>query len=816
MLMAQSVTTLPAIVTSSSGEITVTYHADGGNRGLMGLNSSAQVYAHTGVITSKSTSFSDWKYATTWGDNSPEYRLTYAGPDTWTLTIPSIASFYGITDPEETVRALMFVFRTADFSREGKTAAGADICVTVFPDNFPSSPTIASPAAKPQMGATANPDGSVTFCLGAPDKTNAVIVGSWDNFAISPAGVMSRTVSEGNDYFQVTVPGLADGKDYTYFYIVDGSTRCGDPYARLVLDPWNDKFISPTVFPDIPSYPTAAVNGVPVAVYNSSHDNYDWKIAGFKGVPQSDLIIYELLLRDFTGTEGNAYADGTVKGAIEKLDYLKDLGVNAIELLPIMEFNGNNSWGYNTNFYFAPDKAYGTPDDYRALIDGAHERGMAVILDIVFNQSDALHPWYDLYTQRNNPFYNGSAPHAYSVLNDWNQEFPMVQQQWHDALAYWLTAYNVDGFRFDLVKGLGANDSYGTTFDPSTATWSTPSDEGTNRYNATRVARMKELHAAVRSIKPDAYFINENLAYAIEENEMAEDGEANWANINYNACQYAMGWNDGSELNRFYAPSDERLWGSTVSYAESHDEERVAYKMKTYGATGVKGNLNRQMLRLGSLAAQMLLTPGAHMIWQFEELGNDQTTKNADGSNDTSPKRVNWNMLRSAPRLGLHDTYAALCAIRSDYAPMFREDVKTAVSLSSPSARYISLAKGSAELYVVVNPSVATSVTIPSPINPETGAVVNLSEPRFRLLASGYDTTPIASADGVTLEGSSFAVYGANLESGLSSPLATESDEVSAMTLYTLTGIRIATADHLEPGVYIVKEGGETRKVVIK
>lgn len=100
-----------------------------------------------------------------------------------------------------------------------------------------------------------------------------------------------------------------------------------------------------------------------------------------------------MLFRDFTGTEGEANGNGTVRKAIEKIPYLKGLGINAVELMPIMEFNGNNSWGYNTNFYFAPDKAYGTHEDYKEFIDKCHEEGIAVILDIVFNQSDGLHPW---------------------------------------------------------------------------------------------------------------------------------------------------------------------------------------------------------------------------------------------------------------------------------------------------------------------------------------------------------------------------------------------------------------------------------------
>ncbi len=831
MLRAQSVTTSPAIVTSGSGEITVTFHADGGNRALMGLPSTAQVYAHTGVITNKSVGPTDWKYAPSWGDNSAKYRLTYAGTDTWTLTIPSLTSYYGITDPSERVEAMMFVFRTADNSREGKTATGADIRVTVFPDGYPASPVRAYPSGEPRMGAVANSDGSVTFCLGAPGKTNAAIVGSWDRYAITPSGVMNRTVSGGHEYFWITVPGLADGKDYTYYYIVDGASLCADPYAHLVLDPWNDQYIPKSVFPDLPAYPSEVITGIPVGVYNSSRDEYDWKVPHFKGVPQSDLIIYELLLRDFTGTEGRADANGTVRSAMDKLDYLKELGVNAIELLPIMEFSGNNSWGYNPNFYMAPDKIYGTPDDYRAFIDGAHQRGMAVILDIVFNQSDGLHPWYDLYTQRNSPFYNGSAPHAYSVLNDWNQDFDMVQQQWHDALAYWLTAYNVDGFRFDLVKGLGDNSSYGSTYDAATNTWSVPSDAGTNRYNATRVARMKSLHDAMRTVNPDAYFINENLAGAEEENQMAEDGETNWANINYNACQFAMGYDTDASLNRFYAPLDQRTWGSTVSYAESHDEERVAYKMKTYGATGIVGNLNRQMLRLGSVAAQMLLTPGAHMIWQFEELGNDQSTKNGDGSNDTSPKRVNWNMLKSAPRLGLHDTYATLCGIRGDYPGLFAKDAATSVSLASTTARTIALAKGDAELYLLVNPSVQNTAVIPAPANPLTGQSVDLSDPRFRLLAAGYGTVPVPSAAGVSIEGSSFAVYGANLESAIDDVVAPSvtAPEVSvidgriavltpytSISVYTPAGVSVSADQALAPGLYLVTVDGTTVKVIVR
>lgn len=832
-LHAQAVSTDPVTVTQSTGNIVITFHADGGNRGLMGSKSSEAIYAHTGVITSESTSPTDWKYATTWKDNSAKYKLTYAGQETWTLKIPDIHSFYGITDPDETVEQLCFVFRNATASREGKTATGGDIMVRVFPSGFPSSKPGTFPGGTPRMGQTVNADGSVTFCLAAPGKTNVLMMNSLNDFAVDASNLMSyQDGADGFRYFFTTVKGIRPGENFTYYYIVDGCTQVGDPYAHLIIDDRDDKYIPADVYPDIPAYPTHSVSAVPVAVYNSDLDRYSWKVRDFSRPAQSDLIIYELLIRDFTGTEGAAKGNGTVKGVISKLDYLKQLGVNAIELLPVMEFNGNNSWGYNTNFYMAPDKAYGTPDDYKALIDGAHERGMAVILDIVFNQSDGQHPWYGMYTRKSSPFYNGSAPHAYSVLNDWNQDCPLVQQQWYDALDYWMNTYKVDGFRFDLVKGLGDNSSYGTKYDPATNTYATPSDANTNRYNATRVARMKALHDHMKLTQPDAIFINEDLAGAQEENEMAADGETNWANINTQSCEYAMGYSSNASLNRFYAPLDQRTWGSTVSYAESHDEERVAYKVSKYGASGIKGNIPATMLRLGSLAAQMIITPGSHMIWQFEEFGADQTTKNTDNSNNTDPKKVVWSYLDNADRKGLHDTYAELINIRRANPDLFTQSTSTAVSLSAWNGRTVALSKGDKELYLLVNPATSGSTVVSAPKNPATNQAVNLTSPKYTLLAKSYGTSPTATASGARIQGGAFALYGSNISAGVDdvttdmnseTPVLRVTDGVvecltpySTITVTSVSGVTYPPTQTLPSGVYIVSVDGHASKIIVR
>ena len=615
------------------------------------------------------------------------------------------------------------------------------------------------PGGVPKMGPVANADGSVTFCLGAIDKKNVLLVGSWNDYAYSNSQMMNYQDTENGRYFWTTVTGLEPNSMYAYFFIIDGGEyMVGDPYARLVLDPYNDKSLDTDVFTlQLPEYPTDAVNGqnVPVAIYQGTINDYDWKVEKFKGPDHFNLMIYELLFRDFTGTEGEAKGNGTVQMAIEKIPYLKTLGVNAIELLPIMEFNGNNSWGYNPNFYFAVDKAYGTPDDYKEFIDICHQNGMAVILDMVFNQSDGLHPWFQMYEPGKNPYYNQDAPHAYSVLNDWNQGTPMVQQQWADVIRYWMTEYKFDGFRFDLVKGLGLNESYPNN-----------SDNATNQYNASRVKEMLYLQSVVQEVNPDAYFINENLAFAPEENEMADTSleiygnmQMNWANVNFAGQQFAKGQATNSDMNRFYAPLDSRTLGSTVSYLESHDEQRLAYAQNQEGQTGVRGNEEVSMLRLGAAAAQMIMAPGAHMIWQFSELGNSQNTKNNNGGNNTDPKIVNWELLNDPYHKGLYDTYCELIAIRNKNPEMFAKDVEFTSNCGISNwqrGRSLIAKKGDQEILTLINPNVSDDIIMAV-------TFANKDNAAYKVLSKSYGTPDpsINTATGrVSVPANSYVVIG--------------------------------------------------------
>ena len=637
------------------------------------------------------------------------------------------------------------------------------------------------PGGVPKMGAVANSDGSVTFCLAAPQKQSVIMVGSWNDYEVSNDYLMNYQDYGGFRYFWITLPDIDPTKQYIYYYLVDSQYRVGDPYAKLILDPSNDKYISSSVFPNLPAYPSGKIPGsnVSLAVYQGNINDYDWTDDNFKPADKQNLIVYELLLRDFTGTEGRASGNGTVKKALEKLPYLKYLGVNVIELLPINEFNGNNSWGYNPNFYFAPDKAYGTPDDYKEFINACHENGIAVVLDMVFNQSDWQHPWYRMYEVAENPFYNATAPHAYSVLNDWNQGYGLVRQQWKDVVKYWMSEYHVDGFRFDLVKGLGNNDSYANN-----------GDGATNAYNSSRVQNMRDIQLAMLDVNPDAIFINENLAGAQEENEMAAYGQLNWANVNYQGCEYAMGYKSNASLNRMLATNDSRTWGSTVSYLESHDEQRLAYQQDTFGDEIIKGNLALSMRRLGSAACQMIMAPGAHMIWMFSELGNNENTKDSSGGNNTSPKKVLWSYYDVPERRALYDNYAELISLRNENPELFAQNAGYSLNFSGWTlGRYFHSSVNGKEIHVLINPLLTGDLTMKVSFNSTDQSV-------YSIASKSYQTEPVfsVSAGTVTIPANSYVVIINDKVVNAVDDILDDSvsAEVVAEEWFDLTGARVA------------------------
>ncbi len=489
---------------------------------------------------------------------------------------------------------------------------------------------------------------TTTLIMYAPGKNNVFVIGDFNNWTQLNAYQMKR---DGN-YWWITINGLTPGKLYGFQYLVDGTLKVSDPYTELVLDPWNDKWINQynNIFPDLKPYPTGKTDGL-VATLQTQKTPYSWEITNFSMPSRENMVIYEMLLRDFT-------PEKSLDAAILKLDYLKNLGITAVELMPVTEFDGNNSWGYNPNHYFAPDKAYGTPDTYKKFIDECHKRGMAVILDMVFNQASGLCPFAALYWDAinnrpaaNNPWMNPIAPHPYSVMNDFNHSFSGTKEYFKRVLQYWITEYKVDGYRMDLTKGFTQ----------------TPSTEATaSNYDQSRINNLTDYYNAAKSVKSDVMFIMEHFCNNDEETVLANQGMFLWRNTNNSYSQSAMGYQSSSDFSGMVTTP--RQW---VGYAESHDEERNFYKAKTYGAGTIMTDSVVRINRVPLNIAFTTLLPGPKMIYEFGELGYDYSINSNGGRTNEKPSV--WGWLNLTQRKAASDASAKILTLRELYPNAFTQ-----------------------------------------------------------------------------------------------------------------------------------------------
>ncbi len=489
-------------------------------------------------------------------------------------------------------------------------------------------------------------DTSVALVLHAPYKNYVFATGDFTGWLAREKGYMKRT-PDGERYW-VQVNGLKPGKEYRFQYLVDTSLYIGEPYCDKVLDPDNDQYIPASTYPNLITYPKDTASGI-VSVLQTAQVLYTWHTTDYTPPEQSKLIIYELLVRDFT-------ANHDYKTLIDTLNYLVNLGINAIELMPVNEFEGNISWGYNPSFYFAPDKYYGPKNDLKAFIDICHSKGIAVIMDMVLNHCYGQSPFVQLYLDHYgsdqiymkipNPWFNAQSPNpVYKFGADFNHESISTQQLVDRINAYWLTEYKIDGFRFDFTKGFTNTPGEGSAYD------------------ASRIAILERMASQIWKVKPGAYVILEHFTDNSEEIALADYGMMLWGNNNYNYAEAAMGYS--SDLTAVSAQGVGWTVPNLVSYMESHDEERIMYKTITFGASSGSYNTRNQKtaLKRMELDALFLLTvPGPKMIWQFGELGYDISI---DSAGRTGEKPIKWNYFSDPDRHRLYLIYKLLNNLRS-------------------------------------------------------------------------------------------------------------------------------------------------------
>ena len=520
----------------------------------------------------------------------------------------------------------------------------------------------------------------ITLVLNAPFKDFVYVAGSFNDW--SPGSEYAMKKNPTSDIFWLELTAITPGEVETYQYWVydqnpiSGSpkeVKTADPYSTLVLSPFDDPYIPENSYPDLPVYPQGQKREV--TVLKTGQTTYNWQVTNFDKPKKEDLVIYELLIRDFD-------SDRNFQDVIDKIDYFKDLNINAIELMPVMEFEGNESWGYNPSFHMALDKFYGSEDKFKELVDLCHQNGIAVILDIAFNHAFGRNPMIRMWMEDpdnsgwgepsiENPYFNYEATHSYGVGADFNHSSNLTKAYTKRVIKHWIEEFKIDGFRWDLTKGFTQNCTSG--------------DEScTGSYQSDRVAVLKEYADYSWSIDSDHYVIFEHLGGQQEQKEWADyridegKGIMLWGKSTNPYNQLTMGYGSNSNFSGIGYNSQNFIGKRLIGYAESHDEERLMYNNLQNGNSN--GNyditdLNTALNRMGALGAITLTIPGPKMIWHFGELGMEQSLNTcSDGTVDncrldTKPQ-PQWtnNWLDNPIRNQIYNTWARLNELKINEA----------------------------------------------------------------------------------------------------------------------------------------------------
>jgi 1,4-alpha-glucan branching enzyme len=481
-------------------------------------------------------------------------------------------------------------------------------------------------------------DTSVHLVLTAPNKENVFVIGTFNDWSLSDQYLMRND----GDQFWIEITGLTPGQEYQFQYLVDGEISIADPYTEKIGSEYDDpEIINDNRYPDLMPYPSGKTSHA-VGYIQTSKPQFPWTDDNFKKPANEDLVIYKLLVRDFTELR-------TYNAVTEKLDYLEELGINAIEFLPVMEFEGNLSWGYNPYAMLALDKYYGTEYDFKTLVNEAHSRGIAIILDIALNHQFGRNSLARLYNEGDygnptseNPWFNTSARHDFNVGYDMNHESEYTQNYVDRVVTYWLEEYHVDGYRYDLSKGFTQKNTIGNV-------------EAWGQYDASRIQLLKRLADVQWSVDPESYVILEHFAENEEEKELANYGMMLWGNENHNFRSLAK----GNSANVSGLSYQTKGWNDphVIGYMESHDEERVAWDLKNSSGQ----NLAQQMQRLKLNAALFFMVPGPKMIWQFGEFGYDEELNN----DRLGIKPTRWEYLDDPERNKLFQVYQSLIKLKT-------------------------------------------------------------------------------------------------------------------------------------------------------
>lgn len=457
-------------------------------------------------------------------------------------------------------------------------------------------------------GAMDRGEGRITFALYAPEKKSVHLIGSFNDW--DRARDPMHEISPG--YW-----GLEKHLDegvYQYQFLIDQDLVICDPYA-MAAEFGNE---ADSAF---------AVLKVGQEPYVWEHD--DWIRPQFR-----DLIIYEIQIGDFS-------PEGNFRGVLDRLDYLKELGITAVELAPVYQPLPTDYWGYAPMFFLAPRSDYGTATDLRRLIDQCHHRGLAVILDLVLSHTAREHPFNRMYPYDQSPWFGrslGGEQNQFALPTfDYNKD--AANGFVRDVQSYWLREFHVDGFRYDYLPAVGIKGDRGLPYLMRTA----------------------------REIRPEAYLIGE---YLPEDPDLVNHLDLNgvWHARSSYAVKALLSqtdvleykWDDVEHIVKVMDPTDQgyKSGDFMINYLENHDEQRFANRLRE---AGVPDDMLFGKLALG--ATFLFTMPGEPMLYQGQEWAEDSPLTKRHNP-------LHWDKLDLSPNRGLRDHYHNLIRMRRTFTAL--------------------------------------------------------------------------------------------------------------------------------------------------
>ena len=475
---------------------------------------------------------------------------------------------------------------------------------------------------------------SIEFKLFAPYNDKASLKGCFSDWS----EISMQRDEQG--YFRTSVD-LEDGvyqykfrvQSQSYFLENEWVEVC-DPYATDIDDPSQNSVVR-------------IKDGKKII------DTYVWQHDD-KSLPSNDeLVIYELFVGGFSGGEAGKKERGRFKDVIDKLDYLQDLGINAVELMPIQEYPGNKYWGYNPRHYFAVESSYGSSEDLKRLIDECHGRGMRVLMDCIFNHGDTETPL----TKINFDYWFTREPS--DPDNSWGPEFDYdrydenldLKPAWEfigDVVRFWIQEYHIDGIRYDAAKQIA------------------------NRDFMSWISQQAKQAAAMKPFFNTAEYIPEDPDLAGYGKPM----DACWHESFYQqALKHICG--DEFDLNGLKQTIDcsqQGYQGTTtaINYISCHDHK---YTMAELGDRTIFADEAYKRAKLG--AVLLMTAVGIPLVWMGNEFGE---------YNPEEEIAIDWTLLENDSNQNLRDYYRGLInlrknnhALRTNNIDFFHEDPESKV-----------------------------------------------------------------------------------------------------------------------------------------